>query len=136
MAHKVDFITGISRAIENLKRRAAQDEDILAIISFGSYARKESHSDVDVCLVMRPKRHEELYMSEKRLGYLTFLGGDFDVQVFQQLPLYVRIRVIREGRVELCKDEPALYDLAFQTIKDFEQFEHIYLDYLEAVAND
>ncbi len=128
-------MTATSRGVRDLKRKAARDEDILAVISFGSYARGESYSDVDVCLVMLPRRYEELYLSQKRLDYQALLGQDFDVQIFQQLPLYVRIRVLREGRVEFCKDEQALYDLAFQTIEEFEEFEPIYLSYLEAVAS-
>lgn len=125
----------ISNAIEELKRKAGEDEDVLAIISFGSYARKEKHSDIDICLILRPRQYEELSLSKKRLEYLALLGEGFDIQIFHQLPLYVKIRVIREGKVEFCKDEPALYELAIQTMKEFELFEPIYLNYLEAVAS-
>jgi hypothetical protein len=54
---------------------------------------------------------------------------------FQQLPLYVRRRVLKEGIVLLVKDEDELYELAFRTAKEFEDFKHIYRNYLEAIAH-
>jgi hypothetical protein len=69
----------------------------------------------------------------KRWEYLRF---DLDIKIFQQLPLYVRRRVLKEGIVLLVKDEDQLYELAFRTAKEFEDFKHIYRDYLEAIARD
>jgi hypothetical protein len=39
-----------------------------------------------------------------------------DVQVFQQLPLYVRSEILKEGRLVLVEDEAALYELVIETI--------------------
>jgi hypothetical protein len=65
---------------------------------------------------------------------MAYLGDvDLDVQVFQRLPLYVRTRVLREGRVLFCRDEDALYDAAFTTIPAFERFKRTYRAYLEEV---
>lgn len=124
----------ISNVLERLKRRAMEDKDALAILSFGSYARGEKHSDVDLCLILIPKRYDELYLSRKKLEYLTLAGEGFDVQVFDQLPIYIKIRALREGKIEFCKDESALYELALRTVREFEQFEPVYLNYLGAVA--
>ena len=102
---------------------------------FGSVARWESRaqSDVDICLVFYPKRWQLEELVRKRWEYLRF---DLDIKIFQQLPLYVRRRVLREGVVLLVKDEDQLYELAFRTAKEFEDFKHIYRDYLEAIARD
>ena len=58
-----------------------------------------------------------------------------DVQVFQQLPLYVRSEILKEGRLVLVKDEAALYELVIETIKDFEDFRKHYEEYLAGIAN-
>ena len=102
---------------------------------FGSVARGESRaqSDVDICLVLYPKRWQLEELARKRWEYPRF---DLDIKIFQQLPLYVRRRVLREGVVLLVKDEDQLYELAFRTAKEFEDFKHIYRDYLEAIARD
>ena len=58
---------------------------------------------------------------------------DVDAHVFRELPLYIRSRVLKEGRVLLVKDEDALDDLAIRTAKAFEDFKPTYRTYLEAV---
>ncbi len=115
-------------------KKAKKDKDILAVILFGSYARKEPYRDIDICLVLQPKKYDKLFLSRKKLTYLT----DFqktDIQIYQQLPIYIRTRVLKEGKVIYCKNEDALYDVAFATIKDFNDFEPRYKTYLESVMN-
>jgi predicted nucleotidyltransferase len=121
--------------VELLLKEAQQDSDVLAVMLFGSVARGESsaQSDVDICLVLYPKRWQLEELARKRWEYLRF---DLDIKIFQQLPLYVRRRVLREGVILLVKDEDQLYELAFRTAKEFEDFKHIYRDYLEAIARD
>lgn len=120
--------------IEALLVRAREDPDVLAVILFGSRARGEAapSSDTDVCLVLEGRHYEPLVLSKKKLDYLAI--GDLDVQVFQQLPLYVRSRILREERLLLVKDEERLYDLAFRTARAFEGFRHHYDAYLKEVA--
>ena len=124
-----------AKQVERLLKEAQQDSDVLAVMLFGSVARGESsaQSDVDICLVLYPKRWQLEELARKRWEYLRF---DLDIKIFQQLPLYVRRRVLKEGVVLLVKDEDQLYELAFRTAKEFEHFKHIYRDYLEAIARD
>ena len=115
---------------------AVRDDDVvLAVILFGSQARREGTplSDLDICLVLNPHRYSELELSEKRLQYLK--SFDFDIQIFQQLPVFIRTRVLRDGRVLFCRDEQELYDVAFRTSQRFEDYRHIYDGYLKEVAS-
>jgi len=127
--------TKVKQQVELLLKEARQDNDVLAVMLFGSVARGESsdHSDIDICLVLYPKRWQLEELARKRWEYLCF---DLDIKIFQQLPLYVRRRVLKEGIVLLVKNEDQLYELAFRTAKEFEDFKHIYRDYLEAIACD
>lgn len=117
-----------------LINRVRADEDILAVILFGSHARGEggAASDLDICLVLWPRSHSDLELSRKKLEYLV--SFDFDIQIYQQLPLYIRRRVLKEGKVLFCRDEAKLYELAFRTAQEFEDFKRIYYGYLEEVA--
>ena len=119
--------------LERLIARAQADEDVLAVMLFGSAARGEatSASDLDICLVLQLPAAER--KTEKRLEYLGEF--DLDIHVFQALPLPIRRRVLKEGRILLSKDEDALYDLALRTAKEFDDFRHIYEAYLEAIAD-
>jgi predicted nucleotidyltransferase len=116
--------------IARLLEQAAHDADVLAVVMYGSAARGEAcaTSDVDICLLLTPERRTAAQMSAKRLQYLAEV--DLDVQVFQQLPLYIRQRVLKDGRVLFVRDEDRLYDLAFRTVQAFEDFRPRYQAYL------
>lgn len=122
-------------ALTKLVEDAENDRDVLAVILFGSEARGEARaeSDVDVCLVLEDKRLDTLGQSQKRVAYLA--SYDLDIQIFQQIPLHLRVRVLREGKVLFCRDEDKLYATAFRTAQHFEDFRHIHEGYLEAVAH-
>jgi hypothetical protein len=115
--------------------RTADDPEVLALMIYGSHARGDAvgASDVDMYLVLRAGKYEDLTLSNKKLSYLR--DFDFDVQVFQQLPLYIRVRVLREGKLIFCANEDQLYDLAYRTAQQFEDFKPIYYAYLKEVAH-
>ncbi len=124
--------------IADIVEKAHQDQDVLAVIVFGSYARGDDGlaSDLDICLVLQPKDYSELELSHKRLEYLKhFANARLDIQIYQQLPLYIKKRILQDGEVIFCRDEDMLYELAFRTIQEFEDFKRIYYSYLEEVAN-
>lgn len=120
--------------LTRLVARAEQDPDVLAVILFGSRARGEASagSDVDVCLVLAPGASREHAATEARLEYLAEF--DLDVSVFQQLPLQLRSRVLKEGKVLFVRDEDTLYALALRTVRAYEDFRHIQRRYLDEVA--
>lgn len=120
---------------DNLLQKAAFGTDVLAVILFASKAADECHelSDIDICIMLMPAKYDSACMSHKKLGYL--MEYDFDIHIFQQLPIYIRQWIIKEGRVLFCRDEAMLYKLAFCTAQEFEDYKHIYHDYLGKVAN-
>ena len=122
------------RQLERLIALVRSDDDVLAAILFGSRARGDHHvgSDVDVCLVLASGRPGGASASRKQLAYASQV--DLDVHVFQRLPLYIRRRVLKEGRVLFVRDEDALYDLAYRTARAYESFRPRYEAYLAEVA--
>lgn len=120
--------------VDRILARAKDDPEIVAVFLFGSQARGESAagSDADVCLMLEPSKRAVSDLSSKRLSYLK--ESDADIHIFSQLPVYIRHRVLKEGKVLLCRDEDLLYEIAFRTAQAFEDFKHIYYGYLEEVA--
>ena len=98
------------------------------IIFHGSMAtgRGLKTSDYDICIYYDGSYRE---MSEFRLKLLSKLPGNVDVQIFQQLPLYVRKEVLK-GRVLYTKRKGFLDEVAYETIKDFESFRPRFYDYI------
>ncbi len=124
-------------SLDKLLERARQDKEVLTVFLYGSSARHEQgkDSDVDICLVLVSNQNlsKEIFLSRKRLDYLKEFS--FDIQIFQQLPLYIRHRVLKEAKILFVRDEELLYELAVRTIKSFEDFKHIYYSYLEEVKS-
>jgi predicted nucleotidyltransferase len=120
-----------------LLAKVKSDRDVLAIILYGSEARQEqrSTSDVDICIVLDPLPYHKKkdINSQKRLECLKDFA--FDIQIFQQLPLYIRRRVLKEGRVLFVRDERILYELAWRTAQAFDDFRHIHSAYLKEVES-
>ncbi|MBU0760775.1 MAG: nucleotidyltransferase domain-containing protein [Nanoarchaeota archaeon] len=116
-------------------REVKNDVEVIAVLVFGSYARGEEYRDIDVCLVL-DKKYSNLRMSKKKLRYSSILASKFDVHVFQQLPIYIRKRILKDNKIVLCKNEDLLYEIAFSTIKEFEFYKKIYYTYLGMVENE
>jgi uncharacterized protein len=121
--------------LESLIQAARDDPRVLAVILYGSAARGEMRptSDQDVCVVLQPGLDPATEGMQTQLDYLRF--HELDVRIYQRLPIYVRQRVLKEGNVLHVKDEDQLYEIAFRTIRAFEDFRPFYLAYLEEVVN-
>jgi len=129
-----NMLPGQGTRLEGLLAKAREDPDVLAVFLFGSAARGEEgpRSDVDVCLVLTDAAADNLAASRKRLDYMA--ASDLDVRVFQRVPLYIRHRILKEGRLLFSRDEDLVYELAVRTAREFERFKPIYREYLEQVA--
>ena len=124
-----------AKNIREIVKAARHDPEVLALLLYGSAARGENSavSDTDLCLVLTLRVHSALELSQKKLEYASrFLSH---ISIFQQLPLYVRQRALRDGKVLYCRDIDSLYEVAFVTIREFTEFEPTYLDYLKEVAD-
>jgi hypothetical protein len=84
-------------------------------------------SDIDLCVYYDGEREEA---ARFRFKVLSELADDrYDVQLFNELPLYVRVEVLK-GELLYCADTRFVYDVAGKTIKDFESFKHRFYDYI------
>lgn len=104
-------------------------EKVEFIILYGSAAeeRMRKESDIDLCIYYDGSVDEA---SRFRFKVLSELFEDiYDIQIFQQLPLYVRVEVLK-GKVIYCRNKKFLYDVAIQTIKEFEDFKPRFYDYI------
>jgi len=100
------------------------------VILYGSVAQRRGtkSSDIDICIYYGAEKEEE--MSRFRLKLLSELCRDeYDVQIFQQLPLYMRKEVLK-GKVLYVREKELLYKIALETIKDFESFKLRFYDYI------
>ncbi len=122
----------VEKGIEKIKNIEGF-EKVKFIILYGSASegRMIEGSDIDLCIYYDGDPEEA---SGFRFEVLSELFDDiYDVQIFQQLPIYMRGDVLK-GKMIYCKDKRFLYEVAIETIKDFEAFKHRFYDYIGETA--
>ena len=80
--------------IEKLKEDFEEFKDrVFGILLYGSYAKDKytKRSDIDICLVGVDK---DTYME-----ILGKLGNKYDIKIFEELPLYIQIDIIKNHKV-------------------------------------
>jgi len=102
-------------------------EHVRFVILYGSTAenRMTEESDIDLCIWFEGERNEA---ARFRHAALSRLMGNYDIQIFQYLPLYVRVEVLK-GTPVFIRDTRFLYEKATETLRDFEEFKHRLYDY-------
>ena len=88
------------------------------VILFGSRAegRARKDSDYDIVVYYDGKANERF-----KFGISVNENEKFDVQIFQDLPLFIQKEVLK-GKVLYAKDLGFVYDIAYDIIKRFNDF--------------
>jgi len=123
----------MKKQIQKILEKAKKDKQVIAVALFGS-SLKSKGRDIDLCLFL-DKKYSNLEMSKQRMDYLKIADKEVDLQIFQQVPIYIRIRILKEGKILLSKNSPELYEIAFSTIKEFGFYKKLYTMYLQEVKN-
>jgi|SRR3989344_890437 len=103
-------------------------KDTSFVILFGSVSKGTANklSDIDLCISLKLSPPKRLKVRAKLLGILP---ENYDVQIFEDLPLYVQKEVL-SGEVLYCKNRKELMDRSLQLIRDYEDFEPVYSLYI------
>ncbi len=87
-----------------------QKKEILGILLYGSFLldNKTNRSDIDICIVAPNEDIHQLISFI--LQNVNVTSKKYDVRVFQELPLYIKIHVIENGKVIYSVNELDLYE--------------------------
>lgn len=85
-------------------------ETIHSVLIFGSYIHNKNPRDVDICLVALGKNIDlETY------GEVTMRAPKcYDITVFEEMPLYIKINVIENNIILFSRDEHELYEYFYR----------------------
>ena len=111
------------------KAREMPDFDrVKFIILFGSVSQNKNNkfSDIDFAVYYEGNAKERFNF---RLKLLANLSDKFDVQIYQDMPVSLRMESLK-GKLLYSKDNAFTGDVAYTTIKIFEGFRKYYEDYI------
>lgn len=117
----------IKQTVKKIKKIGK--EKVIFIILYGSYSQQKqtSTSDIDLAIYYNDTKENRFKFRMKILGEVNEI---FDIQIFQDLPLYIKNEVIK-GTILYCSDHQTLYETNRTTYQDFEQFKHRFYDYIK-----
>jgi len=113
--NKRKIISELNSSVE--KCVASFGKKIDAVYVFGSFTNEKfnSLSDVDICFLGK-------FSFKEKAKIVSFFGELFDVSFFNDLPVYIKIRVFREGKRIYSSDIKKVYAYLFNTIREYEDF--------------
>ncbi len=93
----------------------------MAILLYGSAARGESteRSDIDMCVVAPDTDHSKLYRE-----ILKISRGKYDIRIFEKMPLFLKIEVIKNHKIIYAKNVYDLYEYFYKFRKIWKDQEH------------
>lgn len=101
----------MTNLIKNLNEDIREIKDnIFAIIIYGSYAKgtPTKRSDIDVCVVAKNQDKLKINNTYKKILKLSAKTPKYDIRIFEQMPLFMKMEVIENGKIIYVKD---LYEL-------------------------
>lgn len=93
-------------------------QKVKAVYLFGSYAagRHLPFSDIDVCVIT-----DTLDDAEKR--EISALNSEkVHLSIFDELPVYIRFQVLKDGKQLFLRDERFLNNVIFSSLKEYLSF--------------
>ncbi len=116
----------IDEIIEMLKKLNFVD----SVLLFGSRARGKSGRDIDICIV--PSREPGL---KERLSLDSMMPSGVDISLYFELPIHIRKRIFKEGKVLYSKDMYHLLTLGKETDLEYAGYKR-YREYYNKAAGE
>lgn len=104
-----------------------KDQRILALLQFGSTTKGEAtyRSDLDIAIVApQIKDPDEMSGILRDIWKKLDTSEPYDIWLFEELPLYMKVQIIENHSVIFCRDLPALYEYLYFYRKLWEDERH------------
>lgn len=119
----------VKKILAELVNKIRENKNVIAVILFGSYAKRRATpiSDTDVCIVSKK-------LKEVEKAKIEALGNEkIRIVFFDELPLPIKFRIFKEGKFLYLKDERFVNSLKAETISIFLDFKPILDVYFKKV---
>ena len=99
-----NILTNLKKDLEGIS------DDVFAILIYGSYAIGDANirSDIDVCIVLKNNDKEEINNIYRKILRISAKNEKYDIKIFEQMPLFMKIQAIKNGNVIYAKNKAEL----------------------------
>lgn len=106
----------MNRELSGVIREIRKERGVEAIYLFGSRAsgKHKPYSDIDLCVITGEGARRERILSNS--------SERIDTSIFWDLPLYIRFRVIKEGKPLYVKDRLRMHRITVRTVMSYLDF--------------
>lgn len=106
--------------INKLVKDSSKIKSVNAIVLFGSQAtgKNNKNSDIDLCFFGKIK-------DEDKLNIQRMFPEKYDISFFNELPIWIKTRVFKEGKILFLKNKEEYMDVVFKTMHEWEDFKPI-----------
>ncbi len=103
------------------KIKAIGGDKVRFVVLYGSAAKgkRTKLSDVDLAVFYNGDKGERFEFRKKILGRVS---NEFDIQIFQDLPLYLQKDILSTGKVICSVDYRETFEIFMKVIRGFEDF--------------
>lgn len=107
---KNSLITKTKKDLSFLKDKMEKGE-IEAVLLYGSYAENEqtARSDIDICVVAPKLKTSKEFSSLLGQIWRKIDASKYDARIFEELPLYIKMEVIKRHLVIFSRSIPELH---------------------------
>jgi len=126
--YKIDFdVNDVESTVREFVDEVMRIDGVLAVYVFGSYVKNRMHgmSDVDVCVIGNVSAEDKM----------EILMGKFpeilDISFFEDLSIWMRFRIFREGRCLAVADNIKLNMVKVVTLGEYLDFKPVIDDIVE-----
>ena len=98
-----NLLTNLKKDLEEIK------DEAFAILIYGSYSTGDANvrSDIDACIVLK-NNDEEIKNLYRKILRISGKNEKYDIRIFEQMPLFMKIQVIKDGKIIYAKDKARL----------------------------
>ena len=103
-----------------IKRIVKKYPKINSVHLFGSALNRKTNkfSDIDICFIGGVG-------FEDKIKIMGEFSENYDISFFEDLPIWIKKRVLSEGKIIYVKNLDKLYDENFEVVREYEDFSKI-----------
>ncbi len=113
----------VKKRLAAMASAAKKENGVIAVLLFGSYARKEEdYIDIDIAVLLDKNTDKKRILLELVKATGDTEGKMFDVSILNDMPLDIKSKILNEAEVLYVSDKAKLYDYSIDVINNWSDF--------------